>query len=165
MHNADILGRLTQQFNLPFSNPVLVFSLILLIILLAPIIMGKFKIPGIVGFIMAGIGIGPHGLNLLTKNSAVELFSTIGLLYIMFIAGIELDLNEFKRKKHKSFVFGFFTFCIPILIGFPVCYYVLDYSLITSALTASMFATHTLVAYPIVSKYGIAKNEAVAISV
>ncbi|MDB5148122.1 MAG: cation:proton antiporter, partial [Mucilaginibacter sp.] len=102
---------------------------------------------------------------LLTKNSAVELFSTIGLLYIMFIAGIELDLNEFKQKKHKSLVFGFFTFCIPILIGFPICYYLLGYSLITSALTASMFATHTLVAYPIVSKYGISKNEAVAISV
>jgi len=91
MHNADILGRLTQQLELPFSNPVLVFSLILLIILLAPIIMGKFKIPGIVGFIMAGIAVGPHGLNLLTKNSAVELFSTIGLLYIMFIARKRAD--------------------------------------------------------------------------
>ncbi|SEP10326.1 Kef-type K+ transport system, membrane component KefB [Mucilaginibacter gossypiicola] len=165
MHNADILGRLTQQFELPFSNPVLVFSLILLIILLAPIVMGKFRFPGIVGFILAGIAIGPHGLNLLRKNSAVDLFSTIGLLYIMFIAGVELDLNEFKQKKHKSLVFGFFTFCIPILIGFPICYYLLGYPLITSALTASMFATHTLVAYPIVSKYGMAKNEAVAISV
>jgi Kef-type K+ transport system membrane component KefB len=165
MHNADILGRLTQQFELPFSNPVLIFSLILLIILLAPIIMGKFRFPGIVGFILAGIAIGPHGLNLLKKNSAIDLFSTIGLLYIMFIAGVELDLNEFKQKKHRSLVFGFLTFCIPILIGFPICYYLLNYPLITSALTASMFATHTLVAYPIVSRYSISKNEAVAVSV
>jgi len=164
MH-TDFFEHLTKQFALPFDNPVLIFSLILFIILLAPILLGKIKIPGIVGFIIAGILVGPNGFNILAKNSAIELFSTIGLLYIMFIAGIELDLAEFKKKKHKSFIFGFFTFSIPILIGFPVCYYLLDYSLMTSILTASMFATHTLVAYPIVNKFGISKNEAVAVTV
>jgi len=164
MH-ANFFDHLTKQFDLPFTNPVLIFSLLLFIILIAPILLGKIKIPGIVGFIIAGILIGPNGFNILKKNSAIELFSTIGLLYIMFIAGIELDLGEFKRKKHKSFVFGFLTFAVPILIGFPVCYYALHYSLITSILTASMFATHTLVAYPIVNKFGIAKNEAVAVTV
>jgi Kef-type K+ transport system membrane component KefB len=154
-----------QQFQIPFTNPVLIFTLILFIILLSPLLMGKIKIPDIIGFIIAGIAIGPYGLNLLSKNSAVDLFATIGLLYIMFIAGIELDLNEFKKKKHKSFVFGFLTFSIPILIGFPVCYYLLGYPLITSFLTSSMFATHTLVAYPIISKYGISKNEAVAVTI
>jgi len=164
MH-TNFFDHLSRQFDLPFTNPVLIFSLILFIILIAPILLGKIKIPGIVGFIIAGILIGPNGFNILKKNSAIELFSTIGLLYIMFIAGIELDLAEFKKKKHKSFVFGFLTFIVPILIGFPVCYYLLDYSLLTSILTASMFATHTLVAYPIVNKFGIAKNEAVAVAV
>jgi Kef-type K+ transport system membrane component KefB len=164
MH-TNFLDQITKQFELPFTNPVLIFSLLLFIILIAPILLGKIKIPGIVGFIIAGIIIGPNGFNILKKNSAIELFSTIGLLYIMFIAGIELDLAEFKKKKHKSFVFGFLTFAVPILIGFPVCYYLLDYSLLTSILTASMFATHTLVAYPIVNKFGIAKNEAVAVTV
>jgi len=164
MHST-FFDHLARQFDPPFTNPVLIFSLILFIILIAPILLGKIKIPGIVGFIIAGIAIGPNGFNILKKNSAIELFSTIGLLYIMFIAGIELDLADFKRKKHKSFVFGFLTFAVPILIGFPVCYYLLNYSLLTSILTASMFATHTLVAYPIVNKFGISKNEAVAVTV
>lgn len=164
MH-SNFLTHLTRQFDLPFTNPVLIFSLLLFIILIAPILLGKIKIPGIVGFIIAGIIIGPYGFNILKKNSAIELFSTIGLLYIMFIAGIELDLAEFKKKKHRSFIFGFLTFAVPILIGFPVCYYLLNYSFITSLLTASMFATHTLVAYPIINKFGIGKNEAVAVTV
>ncbi|QNK63509.1 cation:proton antiporter [Pedobacter sp. PAMC26386] len=164
MH-TNIFDHITKQFHLPFTNPVLIFSLLLFIILIAPILLGKIKIPGIVGFIIAGIFVGPNGFNILQKNSAIELFATIGLLYIMFIAGIELDLAEFKKKKHKSFVFGFLTFAVPIMIGFPVCYYLLHYSLLTSILTASMFATHTLVAYPIVNKFGIAKNEAVAVTV
>lgn len=164
MH-TNFFEHISRQFDLPFTNPVLIFSLLLFIILIAPILLGKIRIPGIVGFIIAGILIGPNGFNILKKNSAIELFSTIGLLYIMFIAGIELDLAEFKKKKHKSFVFGFLTFAVPILIGFPVCYYLLHYSVITSILTASMFATHTLVAYPIVNKFGISKNEAVAVTV
>lgn len=163
--NSQLWDHILHLFDLPLTNPVLIFALILFIILLSPILMGKIRIPGLVGFIIAGIMAGPYGFNLLKKTSAVELFSTIGLLYIMFIAGIELDLAEFKKKKHKSFVFGFLTFSIPILIGFPVCYYLLGYSFITSILTASMFATHTLVAYPIISKYGISKNEAVAVAV
>lgn len=161
----NFFDQVSKQFDPPFTNPVLIFSVLLFIILLAPILLGKIKIPGIVGFIIAGIAIGPNGFNILTKNSSIELFATIGLLYIMFIAGIELDLAEFKKKKHKSFVFGFLTFIIPITIGFPVCYYLLDYSVLTSILTASMFATHTLVAYPIVNKFGISKNEAVAVAV
>lgn len=154
-----------HEFQLPLGNPVLVFSLILLIILLSPILLRKLNIPGIIGLIISGVIIGPHGLNILEKNSAVDLFSTIGLLYIMFIAGLELDMNQFKANRNKSLLFGFFTFIIPLTIGFPVCYYFLDYGLNASLLTASMFATHTLVAYPIVSKLGISKNQAVAITV
>ncbi|MBZ4033472.1 cation:proton antiporter [Flavobacterium sp. 17A] len=161
----EFFKHLLQEFELPLSNPVLIFSLILFIILLSPILLKKINIPGIIGLIISGVVIGPHGLNILAKNSAVDLFSTIGLLYIMFIAGLELDMNEFKANRNKSVLFGFFTFILPLSIGFPVCFYLLNYDFNASFLTASMFATHTLVAYPIVSKLGIAKNQAVAITV
>lgn len=157
--------QLLHEFERPIGNPVLVFSVILFIILLSPILLRKLNIPGIIGLIISGVVIGPHGLNILENNEAIKLFSTIGLLYIMFIAGLELDLNEFKANRNKSLLFGFFTFSIPLLIGFPTCYYLLGYDFNASFLTASMFATHTLVAYPIVSKFGISKNQAVAITV
>jgi len=159
------LEKLAHEFQTPLSSSVLIFSLILLIILVAPIILNRFKIPGIIGLILSGMVIGPYGLFIIQKNSAVDLFSTIGLLYIMFIAGLELDMNEFKRHRHKSFVFGLFTFALPIILGFPVCYFLLGYPLNSSLLIASMFATHTLIAYPIVNRLGIAKNQAVAITV
>jgi len=161
----DIFKQLIHEFDLPLSNPVLVFSLILFIILLSPIILRKLNIPGIVGLIVSGLIIGPYGLHLLEKNSAVDLFSTIGLLYIMFIAGLELDMAEFKANKNKSLLFGFFTFIFPLVIGFFACHYLLGYDFNASFLTASMFATHTLVAYPIVSKLGVSKNQAVAVTV
>lgn len=163
--NDKIFDHLIHAFEAPLTNPVLIFSLVLFIILLSPILLRAIKVPGIIGLIISGMIIGPNGLNWLEKNSAVDLFSTIGLLYIMFIAGLELDMNEFKKTKHKSVMFGFFTFIIPISIGFPVCYYILDYSILPSILIASMFATHTLVSYPIVNRYGISKNEAVAITI
>ena len=161
----DFLEHIIHEFQLPLTNPVLVFALILLIILLAPVLLQKLKIPGIIGLIVSGVIIGPFGLNFLEKNSAVDLFSTIGLLYIMFIAGLELDMNEFKSNRNKSLLFGFFTFILPLTIGYPVCRYLLGYDFNASFLIASMFATHTLVAYPIVSRLGVSKNEAVAITV
>ena len=157
--------QLLREFHLPLTNPVLVFSLVLFIILLSPILLKRINIPSTVGLILSGVIIGPHSLNLLEKSSAVELFSTIGLLYIMFIAGLELDVNEFRKNRHKSILFGFLTFILPISIGFPVCRYLLNYDVNASFLTASMFATHTLVAYPIVSRMGVSKNQAVAITV
>lgn len=162
---TDFLNHLLHEFQLPLKNPVLIFSLVLLIILLSPILLRKLKIPGIIGLIVSGVVIGPFGFNILEKTSAIQLFSTIGLLYIMFIAGLELDLNQFKVNRNKSAVFGFLTFAIPLGIGYPVCRYLLGYAPDASFLTASMFATHTLVAYPIVSKLGVSKNQAVAVAV
>lgn len=161
----DFFQHLLEEFKLPLDNPVLIFSLILFIILLSPILLRKINIPGIIGLIISGVIIGPHGFNVLANNSAIELFSTIGLLYIMFIAGLELDLNEFKTHKNRSLVFGFFTFIIPLGIGYPIVHYFLGYDFNAAFLTASMFATHTLVAYPIVSRMGVSKNQAVAITV
>lgn len=166
----EFFNQILDHFNIPLENPIIVFSLILFIILLAPIVLKKLNIPGIIGLIIAGIVIGPKGFGVLENDSAVNLFSTIGLLYIMFIAGLDLDLNQFKANKYKSIFFGFFTFIIPLAIGFPVYYYVLSIwdghiTMEAALLTASMFGTHTLVTYPIVSKLGISKNTAVAITV
>ncbi|MCX7728299.1 MAG: cation:proton antiporter [Bacteroidia bacterium] len=161
----DILQHLLQEFHPPFKSPVIGFSLILFIILLVPLLLKRFNIPGIIGLIISGVIIGPHGLNLIEKNSAVEWFSTIGLLYIMFIAGLELDLNLFKQHKNKSLTFGILTFIVPISLGYMVCRYLLNYDVNASMLTGAMFGTHTLIAYPIVSRMGLTKDIAVAISV
>lgn len=156
---------LVHEFQLPLQNPVLVFSVILFIILLSPIFLRMLRVPGIVGLILSGVVIGPYGLNILENNAAINLFSTIGLLYIMFIAGLELDLNEFGLHRNRSLVFGFYTFVLPLAIGFPVSYNLLGYDFYASLLIAGMFSTHTLVAYPIVSRMGVSKNQAVAITV
>ncbi len=161
---------LLGKFSLPLQNQILTFSLLLLIILLSPIILRKFRIPALIGLIISGVIIGPKGLNvigesLLSSSGWVKLFSTFGLLYIMFMAGLELDMQEFRRYRNKSIVFGVLTFFIPLLLGYPICRYALGLNEMASLLTASMFATHTLVAYPIVSKYGISKSEAVAIAI
>lgn len=163
--NNKVFEHIMEAFHAPLTNPVLIFSLVLFIILLSPILLRPIKVPGIIGLIISGMIVGPHGLNWLENNSAVNLFSTIGLLYIMFMAGLELDMNEFKKTKNRSLLFGFLTFIIPISIGFPVCYYLLGYDFLGSVLIASMFATHTLVSYPIVSRYGISKDEAVAVTI
>ncbi|MBN2571334.1 MAG: cation:proton antiporter [Ignavibacteriales bacterium] len=161
----DFFENISHYFELPFSNPVLIFAFILFVILISPMILKKTNLPGIVGLIISGILIGPYGLNVIKQNEAIELFSTIGLLYIIFIAGLDLDLNEFNLNKNKSIFFGVSTFLFPLLIGFPVCYYILKLDFLASLLTASMFSTQTLVAYPIVSKLGISKNQAIAITV
>jgi Kef-type K+ transport system membrane component KefB len=160
-----MLDKLSVEFHRPFHNSVLIFAIILAIILLSPLVLRRLKVPGIIVLIISGLFIGPHGFNLIERNSAVELFSTIGLLYIMFLAGLDLELHEFTKNRHKSLLFGFFTFLIPLAIGLPVCYYLLGYGFLTSLLTASMFSTHTLIAYPIVSKLDVTRNEAVAITV
>ena len=154
-----------MNLSLPFTDPVLIFSLVLFIILLTPIILKKFKIPGIVGLIIAGVLIGPNGFNLLLKDDSFRLFGNVGLLYIMFLAGLELDPGEFKKKRNHSLIFGLLTFIIPFTFGYLASFYVLHFSTSSSILLAIMFSTQTLVAYPIASRLGIIKNEAVAITV
>ncbi|GAB4479180.1 MAG: cation:proton antiporter [Thermoflexibacter sp.] len=155
----------TFDWTLPLKNPVLIFSLILFIILFAPIILNKFKIPHLIGLIIAGAIIGTNGLNLMRRDSSIILFGTVGLLYIMFLAGLEIDLADFKKNSRKSIIFGLYTFLIPMTLGTLSGLYLLQFSLPTSILLASMFASHTLIAYPIVSKLGVTKNKAVNITV
>lgn len=148
----------------PLQSPVPILTIVLFIILLAPILLRQLRIPSIVGLIVAGMAIGDHGFNLVAKGS-IDLFGQAGLLYIMFLAGLELDMAEFKKNSYKSLVFGFFTFTIPITLGFLLCFYILQFTFLASLLVSSMFATHTLVAYPLASRMGITKNEAVTVTI
>ncbi|NEM96367.1 cation:proton antiporter [Pontibacter burrus] len=156
---------LALKLTLPFEDPVMIFMVVLLIILVAPIILNRLRIPGIVGLILAGVIIGPNGFNILTRDSSIILFGTVGLLYIMFLAGLEIDMFDFKKNKNKSLVFGALTFFIPIITGTAVFHFFLDYELMSAILLSSMFSSHTLIAYPIASRLGIAKNEAVTVTI
>lgn len=151
--------------SLPLKNPVLLFSLLLFIILFAPIILNKLRIPHLIGLIIAGAVIGPNGFNLIARDMSIILFGTVGLQYIMFLAGLEIDLNEFKKNSGKSLVFGLLTFTTPMLLGTFTGIYLLNFSIITSILLGSMFASHTLIVYPLISKLGVAKNRAVTVAV
>lgn len=155
----------TIDFTLPLADPVLKFLLILLIILAAPLLLNKLRIPHLLGLIIAGAIIGPHGFNLVLRDSSIILSGTAGLLYIMFLAGLKIDMADFKRNSTKSLAFGMYTFLIPMILGTVVGIWVLRFNVLTSVLLASMFASHTLIAYPIISKLGISKNKAVSITV
>ncbi len=150
---------------LPFNEPVIVFTILITIILLAPIIFKKFRIPGIVGLIVSGIVIGPHTLNLVEFGESIKLLSTAGMLYLMFLVGIELNSRDLIRNKNKSFTFGALTFFVPFISGFIMGHFFLSYNLSASILTGIIFSTHTLIAYPIASKLGITKSEAVTATI
>lgn len=153
------------DISLPLKNPVLQFSLILLVILFAPVLLSRLKIPTLISLIIAGAVIGPHGLNLMLRDSSIILFGTVGLLYIMFLAGLEIDVEDFRKNSRNSILFGLYTFFISIVLGILVGFYILDFSLFSSILIGSIFASHTLIVYPIVSKLGISKDKAVTIAI
>ena len=153
------------DMSLPLTDPVLKFMVILLVILMVPIISEKLKLPHLLGMIVSGIVIGPFGLNLLARDSSIILSGTAGLLYIMFLSGLEIDMKDFKGNALKSTFLGLAGFLIPMVLGTLAGIHLLDFSPMTSVLLASMFASHTLITYPIVSKLGIVKNLAVNLSV
>lgn len=154
-----------HNLSLPIEDPVLKFLVVLVIILAAPILLNKIKVPHLLGLIIAGAIIGPNGLNILARDSSIVVTGTTGLLYIMFLAGLEIDMGDFKRNKWKSLTFGLYTFTIPLVLGYLGAYYLLGFSPLTSILFASLFSSHTLISYPLVSKMGVAKNPAVNITV
>ncbi len=165
------------KLNLPLEEPVLIFSIILFVIFFSPIIFSKIKIPGIVGLILSGVALGPNGFHILENDSSFKLFGKVGLLYIMFMAGLEIDMNEFKKNSGKSLLFGLLTFLIPMSLGTFITYYLIieliglnintveNFDFESSVLLASMFASHTLIAYPIISRMGISKIETVSVTV
>lgn len=156
---------LSFSLSLPTTNPTVQFLILFIIIFFAPIIFKKIRIPSLIGLIIAGAIIGPFGLSLMLRDSNMIMLGNAGLLYIMFLAGIEIDVEEFKKNSSKSIVFGLITFIIPMIIGFFAGRFLLNLNEVSSILLASMFASHTLIAYPLISKLGAGKNRAVTITI
>ena len=156
---------LNLTLELPITDPTWIFLLVLLIILFAPILLNKLRIPHIIGMILAGLMVGEHGFNILARDSSFELFGKVGLYYIMFLAGLEMNMADFKQNRNKALVLGLLAFVIPIVIGFVANVAYLEYGVLTSILLASMYASHTLVAYPIVIRYGVSRHRSVSIAV
>ena len=159
------MDSITQYIQLPIQNPTLVFFLVLAIILFAPIVFSKLRIPHIVGMIIAGAIIGEHGFNILERDNSFKLFGQVGIYYIMFLAGLEMDLGGLKENKKSGITFGLLTALIPFIFGYVSGYYLLHYSQLASLLLACIFASHTLVAYPIVVRYGVSRNQSVQAAV
>ena len=159
------MNLLSFGIHFPITNPTWIFFLVLMIILFAPILLGRLRIPHIIGMILAGVAIGPYGFNILERDSSFELFGKVGIYYIMFLAGLELDLENLKKNWHKASIFGLLTFIIPFVVGMAVGIYLLGFSVPASLLLSCIFASHTLVAYPIVGRYGVSRNAPVSVSV
>jgi len=146
------------------TNTLAIIALVLATILLVPLICRKIRIPSIVGFIIVGILVGPYGFGWLAEGGAIQTLGKIGMLYIMLQAGIEVDMNDFSQQKHHSILFGLYSFLFPFLLGLLTSK-LLGYNWVTSALLGAMYGSHTLMTYPIVSRYGVQKNTAVNIAV
>lgn len=150
---------------LPITSPTLIFFVVLFIILIAPIVMGKLRIPHIIGMVLAGIVIGPYGLNILERDSSFELFGRVGLLYIMFLAGIEMDMEGLKKDVGKVTIFGLLTCFVPFILTYLSCVWYLGYPSLASLLLGCIMASNTLVAYPIVVRYGLQRSTVTTLSV
>lgn len=155
---------LTTQY-LPISQPPLIFLTVLLIILFAPIIMGRLRIPHIIGLVLAGVLIGPYGLHVLERDASFSLFGFVGLFYIMFLAGLEMDMEGLRRSRGRVLLFGVLTFLLPFVLTYFMAVELLGYTQMASLLLGCLMASNTLVAYPIVGRYGLGRHAATTLSV
>lgn len=154
---------LAQYF--PITDPTLTFFVVLLIILLAPIIMGKLRIPHIIGMVLAGVVFGKYGLNILVRDNSFELFGRVGLYYIMFLAALEMDMESIRKNRNRLLIFALLTFTMPLLLTYFMGIHLLNYGITASLLLGCIMASNTLVAYPIVSRYGLQRKPSVTLSV
>ncbi|MBF1556098.1 cation:proton antiporter [Segatella salivae] len=154
---------LAQYF--PITDPTLTFFVVLLIILLAPIIMGKLRIPHIIGMVLAGVVFGKYGLNILVRDNSFELFGRVGLYYIMFLAALEMDMESIRKNRNRLLIFALLTFTVPLLLTYFMGIHLLNYGITASLLLGCIMASNTLVAYPIVSRYGLQRKPSVTLSV
>ncbi len=147
------------------KEPIVPFAILLVVILVVPILFERLRLPGLVGLLAAGVVLGPNGLRLLQNESeTMKLLSDIGLVYLMFVAGLEVDMEQFRRTKNRSLGFGSFTFLVPLIFG-TVVGRVFGFGWNASILIGSLFASHTLLAYPIISRLGVIANEAVIVTI
>lgn len=154
-----------DHFQLPIVNPTLIFSIVLAIILFAPLLLNKLRIPHIVGLILAGMLIGPNGFGLVLSDRSFEIFGRVGLLYLMFLASLEMNLMDFRENKTRGVVFGLLTFSVQMVLGTCSGLFILHFNLMSSILLASMFASHTLITYPLLYRYGVTKQRSVTITI
>ena len=153
------------MISFPITDPTLIFFVVLLIILLSPIVMGKLRIPHIIGLVLAGMLIGPHGLNILTRDNSFELFGKVGLYYIMFLAALEMDMVGVKNNAKRMGIFGLLTFAIPFVLTLLMACLWFDYTPTAVLLLGCIMSSNTLVSYPIVSRYGLQRKPSVMLSV
>ena len=154
---------LSQYF--PITDPTLIFFVVLLMILLSPIIMGRLRIPHIIGMVLAGVVVGQYGLDILERDASFELFGRVGLYYIMFLAGLEMDMEGLKKNRNRMAVFGLLTFLIPFAMTYAMASGLLHYTPLGSLLLAAIMASNTLIAYPIVGRYGLTRHTSSTLSV
>ena len=147
------------------TNPVAIFLVVLAIILIVPLLLQRIKLPYVIGLILAGVAVGPHGFNIVGRDMSFEVFGQVGILYLMFLAGLEIDMYHLRRNLRRGLVFGAYTFVIPLVVGLGVGLGLLGLGVKASFLLAAMFAAHTLLAYPIVSRFGLTRNNAVVVAV
>ena len=147
------------------QDPTLIFFVVLLIILFAPIIMGKLRIPHIIGMVLAGVLMGQYGLNILQRDDSFELFGRVGLYYIMFLAGLEMDMEGVKRNTRQFVIFGLLTCLVPLGMTYVMAISLLHYSPTASFLLGCIMASNTLIAYPIIGRYGLQRHHSVSLSV
>lgn len=162
-NNRMPMLNLTHYF--PITDPTLIFFVVLLIVLFAPIIMGKLRIPHIIGMVLAGIIIGKYGLNILERDSSFELFGRVGLYYIMFLAALEMDMEGMKKNKSRLLIYGLLTCFVPFTLTYLMSIHLLHYSTKASLLLSCIMASNTLIAYPIVSRFGLQQKPSVTLSV
>ncbi len=147
------------------SQPVPIFLTVMAILLVTPLVFNRLKIPYVIGLIAAGVAVGPNGFGLLDRDMSFEVFGQVGILYLMFLAGIEIDMYHLRKNLRRGLVFGAFTFFIPLVLGAAAAIIFLKMGMIEATLLASMFAAHTLLAYPIVARFGVTKSPAVIIAI
>ncbi len=159
MHTADIL------LTLPLKEPSSIFFAVLAILLVVPLIFNRLRIPYIIGLIAAGIAVGPYGFNILARDASFEIFGEVGILYLMFLAGGEIDMYNLKRNYHSGIIFGLLTFALPLGAGLLCMVLLPDISVMSMAIIAVMFASHTLLTYPIVQRFGLTTSRGAVIAV
>ncbi len=147
------------------TQPVQIFFIVLVIILFTPLLLNRLKIPHIIGMIVAGVIIGPYGFNILDNDSSFAIFGQVGLLYLMFLAGMEIDMYHLRLNMRKGLLFGLLTLFIPLVLGVLTSVWLLGLDWLTSLLLGAMYASHTLISYPVAARFGITKSPAVLISI
>ena len=155
----------TALMEFPLRQPVAIFLLVLVIILFTPLLLRRLKIPHIIGMILAGMVVGPYGFNILERDASFQIFGQVGILYLMFLAGVEIDMFNLKQNLRKGVLFGLISFTIPMVGGLLLTHYILDTSWLTSTLIASMYASHTLISYPITARFGLTNSRSAVISI